>query len=246
VKARHFVALALILAGCGHAGGSRHVDITMPEALNEIRIGGSGPVVIIGHDRTRDLDTIQLEGDTVEPTALCSKFPTYRDEANGVVIIKAAPEVKYGTVLRVIAAAQHAGFTKFGFANKVRGGVVNELGGPPGFNKSIPKPTPRNLLVLIDYGHRLDAEVSGTNRIWIDGKSTTISRLYHDMGQAIAYHRNHAAEAYSTHVLLYGDPATSWDSIIKILDAARQSGDDDIELIPNILRNGKPLDACPG
>jgi biopolymer transport protein ExbD len=101
------------------------------------------------------------------------------------------------------------------------------------------------LAILIDYGHRLDVEASDSNRIWIDGNPTTISNLYRDMSRAIAYHRKHAAEAYSTRIILYGDDATRWDTIIKILDAARQSGDDDIEFSPKILRNDKPVNQCP-
>ena len=244
MKASHYLAVALLLTGCVHASRPTQIDPPMPEALNRIRLVSTGPVVIIGHNRTKNLDTIQLQGNAVEPAAICTKFDASRDGSESVVI-KAAPDASYGTVLLVISAAQTAGFIRFGFANKVRG-VATDPGAPAGFDKLMPKPTPRPIGLHIDYPHLIQVEASNSNRVWINGRRTNPRSLYKDLARVIAFHASHRAEGYTTSIWLFADAATKWDTIIRILDAGHQAGDDDVELRPPTLRNGEPVIECPG
>ena len=43
--------------------------------------------------------------------------------------------------------------------------------------------------------------------------------------------REHAAQGYLTHISLIADSAANYNTIIKILDAARQAGDDDVGFV---------------
>jgi biopolymer transport protein ExbD len=110
--------------------------------------------------------------------------------------------------------------------------ILAALAAPPGFQKELPKkndaPTKINQSQL---KHQIDVEVSGNNRIFIDGKQTTDAKLYDDMLSAVNFHRNHQNQGYLMHVSLVADANASYNTIIKILDAARQAGDDDVGFV---------------
>jgi len=96
----------------------------VPEALNKLRVTNSPILVIIKHDPQKNKDEIQVGSEPVEEAQIYDRFKSYFDQFNQTqtdIIIKAAPTVHYGTVLRVMDAAKSAGFNKFGLANKVLG-----------------------------------------------------------------------------------------------------------------------------
>ncbi|HKW44474.1 MAG TPA: biopolymer transporter ExbD, partial [Candidatus Eremiobacteraceae bacterium] len=67
--------------------------------------------------------------------------------------------------------------------------------------------------------------------VTIDGERVFSSNIYDQMAAAV---RNHTdRKGYSTHVSLTADSAAPYGSIIKVLDAARQAGDDDVGLVEN-------------
>ncbi|HME82743.1 MAG TPA: biopolymer transporter ExbD [Candidatus Eremiobacteraceae bacterium] len=120
----------------------------VPEAINKLKVTNSPITVIIGHEQAGDkcpssggkeCDTIQVGAETVWTTGddekkIYDRFKTYFDQFNQTqtdIIIKAAPTVHYGTVLRVMDAAKTAGFNQFGLANKVHGAADNAVQNNP-------------------------------------------------------------------------------------------------------------------
>jgi biopolymer transport protein TolR len=102
----------------------------VPEALNKQRVTNSPILVIIKHDAGTNKDEIQVGSEPVAEAQIYDRFKSYFDQFNQTqtdIIIKAAPTVKYGTVLRVMDAAKSAGFNKFGLANKVHGPDDNSI-----------------------------------------------------------------------------------------------------------------------
>jgi len=57
------------------------------------------------------------------------------------------------------------------------------------------------------------------------------ARLYDDMSSTIAYHRAHASQNYTDHIALTADTDASYNTIVKILDAAREAKDDDVGFV---------------
>jgi biopolymer transport protein ExbD len=110
--------------------------------------------------------------------------------------------------------------------------ILAALAAPPGFQKELPKksdaPTKINQSQL---KHQIDVEVSANNRVFIDGRQTTDARLYDDMAAAVKFHKDNANRGYLTHISLVADSAASYNTIIKILDAARLADDDDVGFV---------------
>jgi biopolymer transport protein ExbD len=99
----------------------------VPEAKNRIRVTQSQLVMIISHNPKTNLDEIEVGADTIPKAQIYDRMKAYYDQFGklGDIIIKAAPAVKYGTVLTVMDAAKAAGFTQFGLANKIQGAPAN-------------------------------------------------------------------------------------------------------------------------
>jgi biopolymer transport protein TolR len=95
----------------------------VPEANNRIKVTQSPLVMIIGHNSKTNQDEIQVGADIIPKAEIYDHMKTYYDQFGKAddIIIKAAPSVKYGTVLTVMDAAKAAGFTQFGLANKIQG-----------------------------------------------------------------------------------------------------------------------------
>jgi biopolymer transport protein ExbD len=110
--------------------------------------------------------------------------------------------------------------------------ILAALAAPPGFQKELPKKNdqPQKIKESV-LKHQIDVEVSANNRIFIDGKLTQMSELYDAMSAAIAFHKAHANQGFLTHISLIADAAANYNTIIKILDAARQAGDDDVGFV---------------
>ena len=110
--------------------------------------------------------------------------------------------------------------------------ILAALAAPPGFQKELAKhapPTPPKANNV--QTHPIDVEVNAHNVVYIDGRRTSEAHLYNDMATAIAYHKAHAAQGYLSHIALTADSAASYATIIKILDAAREAGDDDVGFV---------------
>ncbi len=95
----------------------------VPEAKNKVKVTQSPLVMIISHNATTNQDDIQVGADTIPKTQIYDHMKVYFQQFGKAddIIIKAAPSVKFGTVLTVMDAAKAAGFLQFGLANKVQG-----------------------------------------------------------------------------------------------------------------------------
>jgi len=110
--------------------------------------------------------------------------------------------------------------------------ILAALTAPPGFQKQLPKKnnTPQNITKQT-LQHQIEVDVTAENRIYVDRQLIRSADLYNVLANTIAFHRTHANQGYTTHVSLVADSNASYNTIIKILDAARQAGDDDVGFV---------------
>jgi biopolymer transport protein TolR len=99
----------------------------VPEAKNRIKVTNSPLVMIISHNPKTNQDEVQVGAEIIPKDELKKFMKSYHDQFGNTndIIIKAAPTVKYGTVLTVMDDAQSAGFSQFGLANKIQGAPDN-------------------------------------------------------------------------------------------------------------------------
>ena len=110
--------------------------------------------------------------------------------------------------------------------------ILAALAAPPGFQKELPKNNKtNNPITHKQLQFQIQVAVTSTNRIFVDGHPTTVNGVYGAISSAVAYHKAHAAQGYLTHISLIADSDAKYDTIIKILDAARQANDDDVGFV---------------
>ncbi len=99
----------------------------VPQAKNRLNVENSPLVMIISHNAKSNKDEVQVGPDIIQLNDLEQRMKAYADtfQRDHDIIIKAAPNVHTGTVLRVMYAGKVAGFNKFGLANKVQGAPDN-------------------------------------------------------------------------------------------------------------------------
>jgi biopolymer transport protein ExbD len=106
--------------------------------------------------------------------------------------------------------------------------ILAAIAAPPGFQKELAKtrsqPIGRDVL-----SREIQVLVSASNHIFIDGKPTSVAGLYGAMSSAIAFHKSHPH--YTTHIGLIADRDARYDTIVKVMDAARDAGDDDVGFV---------------
>ena len=105
--------------------------------------------------------------------------------------------------------------------------ILASLNTPPGFQKDI------SHQCIVCPGHHpmknIEVSITASGATTIDGERVTASDLYDRMAETVRFHSERAG--YSTHIALIADSATPYGSIIKVLDAAREAGDDDVGLV---------------
>src|SRR5690348_10650547 len=110
--------------------------------------------------------------------------------------------------------------------------ILAALAAPPGFQKELPKNNKtNNPITHKQLQFQIQVAVTANNRIFVDGHPTTVNGIYPAIANAVAYHKAHAAQGYLTHISLIADSDAKYDTIIKILDAARQANDDDVGFV---------------
>jgi len=110
--------------------------------------------------------------------------------------------------------------------------ILAALAAPPGFQKELPKNNKtNNPITHKQLQFQIQVAVTANNRIFVDGHPTTVNGIYDAISSAVAYHKAHAAQGYLTHISLIADSDAKYDTIIKILDAARQANDDDVGFV---------------
>jgi biopolymer transport protein TolR len=91
----------------------------LPDAKNQLKVQPSEIVVLIDSK-----NRVQVGSTVVDQTDADRVFKELVTDTGGrlkTVIIKAAPDAEFGTILRVMDAAKNEGLTGFGLANHIEG-----------------------------------------------------------------------------------------------------------------------------
>jgi len=106
--------------------------------------------------------------------------------------------------------------------------LLAALATPPGFQKSF-----GGCDVGCSGGHLgqpILVDVASGPRISVNGIAVTDAQLYPAMADAVARHDRDPGH-FSSHIELIGASDAPYDAIIKVLDAGRRAGDDDVGLV---------------
>lgn len=106
--------------------------------------------------------------------------------------------------------------------------ILAALNTPPGFQKELPGPCGA-ICGGHNATHEIEVMVAASGAITIDGETTASSHVYDRMAEVVRSHSGRAG--YSRHIALTADSASPYGSIIKVLDAAREVGDDDVGFV---------------
>jgi len=105
--------------------------------------------------------------------------------------------------------------------------ILASIAVPPGFQKELSADLNPGR-PAIDPARVIDVTVTRAGAIYVDGIATTDNGLYAAITNAVAAHeRAHL----STHIAIVADADAKYDAIVKILDAGRQAGDDDVGFV---------------
>jgi biopolymer transport protein ExbD len=95
---------------------------------------------------------------------------------------------------------------------------------PPGFEKQLPNKNSNPQTQQNNPKKEIDVEVNNKGVVFVDGKKTDASSIYYVMSQEVA-HRG------KLHVAITADAKAPYGIIIRILDAARLSGLEDVGFV---------------
>lgn len=105
--------------------------------------------------------------------------------------------------------------------------ILASLNTPPGFQDDL------SHQCVVCPGHHptknINVSITASGATTIDGELVGSSTLYDRMAETVRFHSDRSG--YSTHIRLVADRAAPYGSIIKVLDAAREAGDDDVGLV---------------
>jgi biopolymer transport protein ExbD len=101
--------------------------------------------------------------------------------------------------------------------------ILASLSAPPGFQKDLPdaKAPPTH---QVDKHKNIEVEVSDKGGIFVDGKRADESTVYDVLGDDIR-------RRGKLHISLAADAKAPYHAIIRVLDAARQSGVEDVGFV---------------
>jgi biopolymer transport protein ExbD len=95
---------------------------------------------------------------------------------------------------------------------------------PPGFQKQLPNKSNPNQTNNDDKKKTIEVDVNDKDTIFVDGKRTTEQSLYYDMSDV-------ARRRGLLHVSIVADAKAKYGIIIRILDAAKQAGLNDVGFV---------------
>ncbi|MGB8266072.1 MAG: biopolymer transporter ExbD [Candidatus Velthaea sp.] len=96
---------------------------------------------------------------------------------------------------------------------------------PPGFQKQLPDNSTNNPTPVQQHKNDIEVLVNETGRIFVDDKESNVKNIYSDMYQA------GKRKGFKTHVALTADVKAQYGIIIRILDAAKDAGLDDVGFV---------------
>lgn len=228
------IVMASIAAGaCSSAHTSTAAPTVQPPlALNRLRVMPSSDFVEVWNDPSKRGDQIRFGGGPLIPLSNVFEAMTtyYGDGSEKTIVVDASADSGYGTVLTVLDAARVAGFRTFSILNRT---ASDPIGQTPahGFVESFERGQERHLRTVGSASslHSVQIEVTASNGVAVDGRSVSSGDIYEALASSIAYHRTH--KGFLTHIDVIADANASWGTIVTILDAGRQAGDDDIGFV---------------
>jgi biopolymer transport protein ExbD len=226
---RILVLGAALLAVVGPVQAADQQPPALAVARNKLTVDPSNYVIIIERDQSAKTDRIVVNGMPVDISDFFHKIQRDFDYSQTDTIIEAAPDVRYGTVLQVMAAANAAGFTGFGLATR----QVNSrdvAGKITGFQKNVgaTNHAAHNRAAAVA---NVEVLVTKTSIVWIDNKRTPLSVLYSAAAHTVDLERKHSFSGAAPHISLTADTEAPWQTIVLILDAFRQAADDNIGFV---------------
>jgi len=95
---------------------------------------------------------------------------------------------------------------------------------PPGFQKQLPNKSNPTQVNNDDKKKTIEVDVNNKDVIFVDGKRTTEANIYYDMADVVRRRGN-------LHVSIVADAKAKYGIIIRILDAAKQAGLNDVGFV---------------
>ena len=95
---------------------------------------------------------------------------------------------------------------------------------PPGFQKQLPDKSDTSPPTVVQKNKSIEVLVNDQGRIFVDNKESDVRRIYADMGDV-------AKRRGRIHVSLAADVKAPYGIIIKILDAAKIAGLNDVGFV---------------
>jgi len=105
--------------------------------------------------------------------------------------------------------------------------ILAAIATPPGFQKELLGHI-RSTPATIEPNKVIDVIVTRGGEIYIDDVATTDNGLSAAIANAVEAHK---AAHLSTHISIIADGDAKYDTIIRVLDAGRQAGDDDVGFV---------------
>jgi biopolymer transport protein ExbD len=103
--------------------------------------------------------------------------------------------------------------------------ILAALVTPPGFQKQLPDSNPSNNVVQHHKTNDIEVLVDAKGDIFVDAKKATDRTIYRDMYDAMKH------KGAATHVSLTADVKAPYGIIIRILDAAKDAGLNDVGFV---------------
>jgi biopolymer transport protein ExbD len=196
----------------------------LPVALNDQALDPSGIVLAIEYDSVKRADTYQINGQAIRAQDIYREFASYFDGSQRGVIIEAAQNAHLESVVTGIDAALSAGFTRIGLANGILGGMDGAIAG----FQEVKKPSCQSCPDLMDDRIAIFVEVSKADQVRIDGQNVSNASIYVVIKRSVAFHAARVDKGYSRRIFVVAELDSHWKTIIEVLDAAHQAGDDDV------------------
>ena len=105
--------------------------------------------------------------------------------------------------------------------------ILAAIAAPPGFQKALSGHI-RSKPISIVPTKVIDVVVTRAGAIYVDDIPTDEAAVYGAISKAVATHKT---AHLSTHISIVADVDAKYDTIIRILDAGRQAGDDDVGFV---------------
>jgi biopolymer transport protein ExbD len=105
--------------------------------------------------------------------------------------------------------------------------ILAAMAAPPGFQKELSGQI-HSKPMIITPAKVIEVMVTGAGAIYVDDVVSSEDGLYSAIARAVEAHK---AARSSTHISIIADGDVKYDTIIRILDAGRQAGDDDVGFV---------------